>query len=308
MFPGATDEHEWTDAAAQSDRDGSTDTGGRTPDRAGANFVVVGAPLDASTTFQPGARFGPRRVRHFSEPFDDYDHRTGRRLTEVGVHDDGDLHAWDDVREYLEFLEGTLRDVVWDDAVPLLLGGEHTVSEAGVGAVDPDVFVCLDAHLDLRSAYDGNSLSHACVTRRILDADEFDSGPDVDVEEAIILGARTGSEEEWARAAAADVTVVAPEDVADFVPKLESLLEGRECYLSVDIDGADPAYAPGTGTMEPFGLEPREMRDVVRTVAPHTTGFDVVEVNDRDDGQAAALAGKLLREFVFARADSNDWG
>ena len=56
--------------------------------------------------------------------------------------------------------------------------------------------------------------------------------------------------------------------------------------------------------MEPFGLEPREVRDLVRRVAPLADGFDVVEVNDRDDGQAAAVAGKLLREFTFAHADA----
>ncbi|UTF53204.1 agmatinase [Natronosalvus rutilus] len=277
---------------------------GATADRTEANFVVVGAPLDASTTFAPGTRFGPRRIRHFSETFDDYDHRTDRRFTDCSVHDAGDVHAWDAVDEYLEFLEGTLRDVHWDDAVPLLLGGEHTVSAAGAGAVDPDVFVCLDAHLDLRSEYDGNPLSHACVTRRILDPDDYDDAPDIDVQEAIILGARTGSEEEWQWASENDVTVVPPDEAAEFVPQLEDRLEGREAYLSVDIDGADPAYAPGTGTMEPFGLEPRTMRDVVRAVAPYATGFDAVEVNDRDDGQAASLAGKLLREFVFSRVDA----
>ena len=279
---------------------------GATAEREDANFVVVGAPLDVSTTFQPGTRFGPRRVRTFAETFDDYDHRTGSRFSELSVHDHGDIHAWDDAGEYLEWLEGTIRDVVWDEAIPVTIGGEHTVTIAGVEAVEPDVFVCLDAHLDLRSSYDGNPLSHACVTRRILDADEFANAPDVDVEEAIILGARTGSEEEWERASEADVTVVPPEDVSDFVPELESRLAGREAYLSVDIDGADPAYAPGTGTMEPFGLEPREMREVVRAVAPAATGFDVVEVNDRDDGQAASLAGKLLREFVFSHVDGAD--
>ncbi|PCR89178.1 agmatinase [Natrinema ejinorense] len=282
MFPGAADERE------------SSDARGSEPDRGGANFVVVGAPLDATTTFQPGTRFGPQRIRSFAEPFDDYDHRTDQQFSALGVVDRGDVRAWTDVPEYLEYLTSTLREVVWNDAVPLTLGGEHTVSLAGVRAVEPEVFVCTDAHLDLYDAYDGESLSHAAVTRRILE--------DVDsVEEAIVLGARTGSEAEWERAGDDDVTVVPPEDVREWTPG--DRFTDREVYLSVDIDAADPGYAPGTGTKEPFGLEPRELRDVVHAVAPHASGFDVVEVNDRDDGQAAALAGKLVREFVFSHAD-----
>ena len=265
---------------------------GATADRDDARYVVVGAPLDVSTSFQPGTRFGPGRVRTFAESFDDYDRRTDRRFTDLGVHDAGDVDPWDDAPDYLEFLSGTLTDAVWDDAVPLLLGGEHTVSAAGVAAVDPDVFVCLDAHLDLRREYAGNEYSHATVTRRALET----------VDRAVILGARTGSPEEWDRAAAADVTVVPPEDVGEWTPELD----GESVYLSVDVDAADPGFAPGTGTMEPFGLAPRDLRDAVRAVAPHADGFDVVEVNDRDDGQAAALGGKLLREFVFAHADADD--
>ena len=270
---------------------------GATADRDAADYVVVGAPLDTSTTFQPGARFGPDRVRRFAESFDDYDRRTDRTFTDLAVHDAGDVGAWDDAPDYLEFLTGTLTDAVRDGAVPLLLGGEHTVSAAGVDAVDPDAFVCLDAHLDLRREYAGNAYSHATVTRRVLD--ELDAA---NVDRAVILGARTGSPEEWARADADDVTVVPPEEVADWTPGFD----GESVYLSVDIDAVDPGFAPGTGTMEPFGLTPHEMRDVVRAVAPHADGFDVVEVNDRDDGQAAALAGKLLREFVYTHADGAD--
>lgn len=279
---------------------------GATADRGDADYVVVGAPLDVSASFQPGARFGPDRIRLFAETYDDYDRRTDQFFSDLSVHDVGDVRAWDDAPDYLKHLEGTLRDVVWDDAVPLTVGGEHTVSAAGVRAVDPDVFVCLDAHLDLRSAYDGNPWSHACVTRRILDGDSDDesNGDSDDVptaDRAVVLGARTGSPEEWERADADDVSVVPPEDVADWDPDFDP---DASVYLSVDVDGADPGFAPGTGTMEPFGLFPREMRTVVRAVAPHVVGFDVVEVNDRDDGQAAALAGKLLREFVFAHAAS----
>ncbi|MEZ3115424.1 arginase family protein [Halobaculum sp. MBLA0147] len=319
-FPGAT-------AARATDRHSSedTDADGATDHEAGAdgsgpNYVLVGAPLDATTTFQPGTRFGPDRVRRFARTFDDYDHHTGRSFSACGVHDAGDVAPWDDTSAYLDHLAAELRAAVLDDAVPLTVGGEHLVSWSGVRATEPDTFVVLDAHLDLRAAYDGNPLNHACVTRRILDGlggadddaddggethdDAADGGGDGEsyptVDEVVILGARTGSPEEWERAEATDVTVVPPAEVSEWEPSFSG-----SAYLSVDVDGADPAYAPGTGTMEPFGLAPREMHRVVRAVAPECVGFDVVEVNDRDDGQAAALAGKLLRAFVYEHADAH---
>ena len=280
---------------------------GADADREQADYVVVGAPLDATTTFVPGTRFGPERIRRYAQTFDDYDRRTDSRFSARGVHDAGNVSPWDDVRAYLDHLTAELRAVRIDDAMPVTLGGEHTVSLAGARAVDPDVFVALDAHLDLRDAYDGNPLSHACVTRRILDGPRGDAEgsdhPAVTADSAVILGARTGSPVEWERAEADDVTVVPPEGVADWEPSFDA---DTDVYLSIDIDGADPSVAPGTGTMEPFGLSSRAMRRVVRAVAPHCVGCDAVEVNDRDDGQAAALAGKLVREFVYSHAASGE--
>ena len=264
---------------------------GAVADRAEAEYAVIGAPLDVSTTFQPGTRFGPDRIRQFSRSFEDYDHRTGLRFSECAVYDDGDLHAWNDAAEYVAYLGGLCSDFHSEGAVPILLGGEHTVTAAGVRGVDPDVLVVLDAHLDLRTEYDGDPWNHACATRRALET----------VDEAVILGARAGSEEEWLRAESDDVTVVLPDEVSEWLTDGPTGLEGRSVYLSVDIDAADPSVAPGTGTMEPFGLSARECREIVRAVAPCADGFDVVEVNDRDDGQAATLAGKLLRTFVRER-------
>ncbi|MES3517876.1 MAG: arginase family protein [Natronomonas sp.] len=257
-------------------------------DPADAEYAVVGAPLDTSTTFRPGTRFGPERIRRFARPFEPYDHRTDTHLDSI-LCDDGDVDPFHPTEEYLEFLRGVLTDHRDAGRVPCLLGGEHTVSVAGVRATDPDVYVALDAHLDLYDSYAGDDHSHATVTSHALDA----------VERVVILGARTGSEAEWQRAAEADVTVVDPDSVADWRPDFDG-----SAYLSVDIDAADPGYAPGTGTPEPFGLEPTEMRRVVRAVAPDAVGFDVVEINDRDDGQAAALGARLLTEFVFTHAQS----
>jgi agmatinase len=263
---------------------------GAAADRADADYAIVGAPLDASTTFQPGTRFGPRQVRHFATSFEDYDHHTGQHFSALSVHDHGDIGPGSDAAEYLDFLSGVVADYAEEGTVPLVVGGEHTVSVAPVRALDPDVFVCLDAHLDLRESYAGNPLSHATVTRHALDH----------ADEAVLLGGRAGCEAEWERADAEDVTVVPPEQVRSWEPDVE----GRDVYLSVDVDAADPAYAPGTGTLEPFGLDPPTMHDVIRSVGPQAVGFDVVEVNDRDDGQAATLAAKLLRAFVYAHADA----
>jgi len=263
---------------------------GAAADRADADYAIVGAPLDASTTFQPGTRFGPRQIRHFATSFEDYDHHTGQHFSALAVHDHGDVGPGSDAAEYLDFLSGVVADYADAGTVPLVVGGEHTASVAPVRALDPDVFVCLDAHLDLREAYAGDPLSHATVTRHALDH----------VDEAVVLGARAGCEAEWERAEAGDVTVVPPGAVSSWEPDFG----GRDVYLSVDVDAADPGYAPGTGTLEPFGLDPATMHGVVRSVAPHSVGFDVVEVNDRDDGQAATLAAKLLRAFVYAHADA----
>lgn len=265
-----------------------TDFPGATAELNNAAYTIVGAPLDVSTTFRPGARFGPDRIRRFSKSYDAYDRRTDRHFENL-VADCGDVLAWDDAADYLSFLEGELADHHEADRLPILLGGEHAVTIAGVRAATPDVYVCLDAHLDLYDAYADNELSHATVTRRALEV----------VDEAILVGVRTGSEAEWNRATEADVTVIDADDVGSWQPTFDG-----NAYLSVDIDAADPGFAPGTGTPVPFGLTPKEMRDVVRAVAPHSTGFDLVEVNDRDDGQAASLAGKLLQEFVFSHADA----
>ena len=264
---------------------------GATDDREAASYVVVGAPLDATTTFHPGTRFGPDRIRTFARSADDYDHHTDQQFTELGVYDAGDIRPWDDVAAYCDHLGSHLRGVVADDAVPLVIGGEHTVTVPAVDAVDPDVFVCLDAHLDLRESYDGTEWSHACVTHRALQT----------AEEAIIVGARTGSKAEWNRASEADVTVIEPDAVDDWLADPPAFGD-RSAYLSVDIDAADPGFAPGTGTMEPGGLTPQQLEAAVGTVAPACDGFDVVEVNDRDNGQAAVLAARLLRRFVYEHA------
>lgn len=256
-----------------------------------APYAIIGAPLERSTSFYPGTRFGPDRIRHFAASFEDYDHRTDTCFSDLGVVDCGDLRGWQDAEEYLSFLTGDVKDVVEDGGVPIVLGGEHTVSIAPVRATEPEVYVCLDAHLDLRSEYDADPWSHATTTHHVRDL----------VEEVILVGARSGSEAEWDRVQSdTGITVVPPDEAGTWVEDVS--FGDRDVYLSFDIDVLDPAFAPATGTREPYGLRPRTARSVVQTIAPEAVGADIVEVNDRDEGEAATLAAKLVREFILTHA------
>ena len=264
---------------------------GADTDRERARYAVVGAPLDATTSFRPGARFGPERVRRFARTLEDDDVGVGDGFSQMAVHDAGDVRAWPDPAEYVEHLAAELRALIHDDVVPVVVGGEHTVTVAGVRAPEPETLVVLDAHVDLRESYEGEEMSHACVGRRALET----------VDRLVVLGARSGSEAEWDRVREADVTAIAPGGVEGWLDDTDLGALGPT-YLSVDVDAADPSVAPGTGTPAPFGLSARTMRAAVRGVAPHAVGFDVVEVTDDDDGQAAVLAAGLLRQFVFRHA------
>ncbi len=264
--------------------------GASTGDPADAPYALFGAPLEVSTSFYPGTKFGPELIRHHARGFEDYDHRTGQAFTELSVVDAGDVRAWGDAEAYLDFLAAEVGDAA---GLPILLGGEHTVSLAGVRATDPDVYVAIDAHLDLRPEYDGNPWSHATVGHHVRERD-------VDL---VVLGARSGSREEWDRAANDEgVSTVGVDAIEEWLDR--DPLADRDVYLSIDIDGVDPAYAPGTGTREPFGIEPTVLREIVAELAPAVVGADVVEVNDRDEGQAATLAAKLVRRLVYSHAEA----
>ncbi len=252
-----------------------------------ATYTILGAGLERTTTGRSGAREGPRVLRTAAAHFEDYDPDTDAHFTDLGVSDAGDVGHAASISAYLDVLETELRRHRSEGRVPLTLGGEHTVTVGAVRALEPTTLVVLDAHLDLRDEYAGARLHHATTVRRCLDI----------VDHAVIVGARSGAQSEWNRAEADDVTVIG----ADELDRFEAIAL-EDCYLSVDIDIVDPSFAPATGTPEPFGLTPKQVRSLVRTVAPKATGMDLVEVSDRDAGQTAVLGAKLLRRFVYDHA------
>jgi len=255
-------------------------------------YAIFGVPYDGTTSFRPGTRFGPRAIREISFNFESYDPATGMDLYDIPMTDLGDLAVSRLPEDLVGQVADVAGDIVRDGKVPVMLGGEHTATVGAVRAVEPDVYVVCDAHLDLRDELDGTSYSHGCVTRRVLDT----------VEDVVIVGARSGDREQFEVAAERTrlytADTVRERGIAAVLGEIREHIGGRRTYLSIDADAIDCCLTPGLGTPEPFGMTPLEVREVVRTLAPYAAGFDYVEVAPFDSGQTAAVAAQMVREFI----------
>lgn len=246
-----------------------------------SRFVILGAPYDRTCDFRRGSREGPNAIRRASYNIESYVPEYDVSISRMKICDLGNMEISE---RFLDELYERTRKIASDGKLPILLGGEHTISYSGVKACDPDRVVVLDAHLDLRDEYLGNRFSHACVSRRICDL----VGP----ENLVIVGARTGSEEDYEFAERNGIRFCG----------FSEAVEGERIYLSLDMDVIDPAYAPAVSTPEPFGAEPKAVRKFIASIAPRVIGFDVVEVAPMYDcGQTSMIAAKLIIEFIAAK-------
>ncbi|MDT8357395.1 MAG: agmatinase [Methanomicrobiaceae archaeon] len=257
-----------------------------------ARYVIFGVPYDGTTSFRAGTRRGPRAIREFSYNFETYSADTGVDLAEVPVADIGDVEPLCLPGDVVLQVEELVRSLHRDGKIPLMLGGEHSVTLGAVKAVMPDCYVVCDAHLDLREEYGNTPYNHACITRRVL---EEGAG------EIFIIGARSGTREEYAIAkehhlySAEEVRKIGIDAV---LTEVAGKIAGKRVYLSIDADVIDCCLAPGVGTPEPFGLSPLDIREVIRKIGPSASAFDYVEVAPFDAGQTAAVAARLIREFI----------
>ena len=272
--------------------------GGFQRDFSDAEFVLFGVPFDSSSSFRPGSRFGPRSIREVSANLETWSWRTGIDFEDVKLHDLGDLAVvHGDSAETIRRVEETVEDLIGSRKVPIMLGGEHTVTLGAVKALRDATVVSFDAHFDLREEYLSNRLSHACVMRR--------ASEEVGVRNLVLVGPRAsyGEEMEFVRKKA--VNYISSLEIIRSGPRAasswlrEKLREAKRIYVSIDIDVLDPAFAPGVGNPEPEGISTTAILDILNDlVDDRLVGFDVVEVSPPyDNGGTAAVASKLIFEL-----------
>ena len=266
-----------------------------------ASIVLYGAPFDSTTSFRPGARFGPAAMRHESFGLETYSPYQDRDLMDISVFDSGDLELCFGSSEMaLADIQKRAEEILEADKFPLLLGGEHLVTLAAVRAVAakyPDLHIIhFDAHADLRDDYLGARLSHACVLRRC-----HDLLGDGRIHQFCI---RSGEREEFRFAAQhTDFHPLSFDGLEETVRELKE--KNVPIYFTIDLDCLDPAAFPGTGTPEAGGVTFLELLEAIRTVAQaNVVGADVNELAPMLDasGVSTATACKVLRELLLAIA------
>jgi agmatinase len=264
-----------------------------------ASYVVVGLPFDGTASFRSGARDGPDAIRLASFNFESYDFNYDIDLSEIAICDLGNMdlgadpvYAEETIKEGIALLPGS--------AVPIFLGGEHSISPPiveGLAEKRPGTVgvLVLDAHLDLRDTFGSTRYSHACASRRILEKG---------IGAFASIGIRSGSREEFSFAKESGITYYTSRDVHergidDVLDRAMKKLNCERLYLSIDLDVLDPAFAPAVGNPEPFGLSSWDLSRVVERIAPRAVGLDINELTPAyDHGQTALLAARLARQFI----------
>jgi agmatinase len=279
----------------------------------GADVAIVGAPTDDLVSDRPGARFAPRAIRAASCPPGPHLEAGVDAYAELRVVDFGDAPVVPaDAARSHRAIEETVGEVLAAGASPVVLGGDHSITEPNVNACaavhGPVGLVHFDTHTDTGTRVFGVERSHGTPMYRLVEAGS------VDPKRYVQIGLRGywpgDTEFAWQRERGITsffMHTIRDEGIEKVVERTLEVVGEGPVFLTVDVDVLDPAYAPGTGTPEPGGMTPRELLPAVRRIAEavELVGADVVEVIPSAPGSAditALVADRIVRELLTGLA------
>ena len=282
----------------------------------GLDACFVGVPMDIGTSNRAGTRHGPRAIRAESCMLRPFNMATGAApFLRMQVADIGDVAINTfDLKKTVDIITDAYQEILGYDAIPLTLGGDHTLTYPVLRAIadhhGPVALVHVDAHADTNKEMFGERIAHGTPFRCAVEEGLLIT------DKVFQIGLRgTGyalEDFDWGRKQG--FTVVPAEDcwhksMTPLMADIRSKIGDAPVYLSFDIDSLDPAYAPGTGTAEIGGLTTIQALEIVRGCAGlKLVGGDLVEVSPPYDttGNTAVIGANLLYEMLCVLPDNRN--
>lgn len=277
--------------------------GGTTPTTADfdrARVVILPVPLDRTTSYVAGTRNGPHEILVASSHMELWDEETETDVHSIGIFTMPEMEfPFGTIDEVVHEIRRVASEIVSRGKFPVVIGGEHSITPPIVAALaehHPGLSVLqIDAHADLRDSYMGTPHNHACAMRRVLE-----------YAPATQVGIRSLSPEEAAAIPSLSTRVFYDFDMRNDPHWMDRVVESlsETVYVTIDVDGFDPAIMPATGTPEPGGLSWYEVLGLLRRVTEkkRVVGFDLVELSPMGGNVAPNfLCAKLIYKFLSYR-------
>jgi len=267
-----------------------------------ARYIILGVPFEHSLTYKTGTSIAPLRIRETSDAIESFSLRANFDFDKCPIADIGDIAIVPgDVQQTLSRISDIIEGVVDDGKIPIVIGGEHTITYGVIRALrkySPCV-IAFDAHFDLRENYLGYKFSHASVMRRVSEV--------LGTRKIMFIGVRGFSEEEYAYVKQKNITYITSvqilnEPIATILKIIKGFMSScKRTYITVDMDVFDPSYAPGVDNPEPEGISPTLFFDILFNIVDNRMiGLDVVEdspIVDVND-VTSVLAAKVIKEAI----------
>ncbi|MAX66576.1 MAG: agmatinase [Bacteriovoracaceae bacterium] len=260
---------------------------------------ILGFCFDGTTSFRPGARFGPDAIRDASFGLETYSPYLQKDLEDYSIVDCGNLPIYPSKWKLTnDYFHGITKDLKLDqDKIKFLtLGGEHSISYGPMRLYLENfselVIIHLDAHTDFRDGYLGEKFSHASIMKRIWDHMTPKN-------ELIQYGIRSGPREEFEFMQQNNTQA---QSLEELLSRIDQLSPKRAIYLTLDLDFFDPAFLPGTGTPEAGGESFHSFIKIMKVLSKkNLVGADLVELAPTIDptGNSSAFASKVAREILL---------
>ncbi len=256
-----------------------------------SKYVIIPVPLDITTTYLKGTKFGPRSIIEASRSLENYDFEVNYEVKDkISTLNELDLSG--DIRNAVEIVNLSVSDILSAGKIPIIIGGEHTATYGASLSFDKGVeFIIFDAHADFKPDFLGLEINHASNSRLVNLKNNVS-----------LIGVRSLNLDEKSEIEKRGLLMITKDKITEEnINKLVKTIKNKEVYISVDMDVFDPSIAPGVGTPQPDGILYKDFLNCIRHIIANSNlvGMDIMETRPLNGNNITEiLSAKLIIDMV----------